>query len=72
MVDFPYLSAGFEEDEWYDIPRTDKLIIRDFYLMDGNKDRMVNFGFYESDRSVRGAMKMYALPLRPVLQLSLV
>jgi hypothetical protein len=72
LYDFPYLAAGFTEEEWDGIPRTDKTIIRDYYLFGGNQDKMLSFEFYDTDRKIRGAMKIYHLRARPFLtQLSL-
>ncbi len=71
LYDFPYEDAGFNEREWESIPRTDKLIIRDYHMMNGDMDQVMFFGFYETDRKIRGAMKEYHLRSRPLLQLVL-
>ena len=65
MIDFPYIVADFRHDEWEEIPRTDKLIIRDYYLLKGNLDQIMNWSFYETDRKIRGAMKTYVINKRP-------
>lgn len=70
FFNFPYESIGFSEEEWEDVSRTDKLIIRDFYLNGCDKDQTMLFGFYETDRKVRTAIKKYNLPQRVHPQLS--
>lgn len=71
LFDFPYLQAGFSDEQWDHVPRTDKVIIRDWYLMKGDLDAVMYFGFYQTDRHIRGAVKDYGLRARPQLQLSL-
>ncbi len=68
---FPYLQAGFSHDEWDDVPRTDKVIVRDYFMNEGNCEQASLFGFYDTDRSVRGAIKKYDLHKRPFVQVTL-
>ncbi len=61
MFDFPYLIAGFTEDEWFDVPRTDKVIIKDWYIFHGNMDFVMRENFYETDGKIRKARDRYGL-----------
>ncbi len=71
FYDFPYLKAGFKEEEWEEVPRTDKVIIKAFYMNEGDLDQTMLSEFYETDRKVRGAVKTYGLFSRPFVQVKL-
>lgn len=72
LFNFDYLSVGFAEEEWEKIPRTDKLIIRDFETNSRDVWQTALFGWYETDDQVRKAVKKYDLRERPRFHLSLV
>lgn len=64
-------EAGFSDETWDAIPRTDKVIVRDWYLNGGNNDDTMLYGFYETDFSIRSAVNKYELRARPRIQISL-
>ena len=68
---FDYLALGFQEEEWDAIPRTDKLIIRDYEINGRDSWQASLFGYYETDDSVRKAIKRYDLKSRPRFLLSI-
>lgn len=69
--DFPFSQAGFQEDEWVSVPRSDKVMIRDYHFFRGDTEKASFFGFFETDRTMRRAQSMYELQARPLLQLSI-
>lgn len=71
MFDFPYLMAGFKEDEWESISRGDKVMVRDYHLHGGNVERASFFGFFETDRSMREVRTKYDLREKPLLLINL-
>lgn len=71
LFNFEPETVGFYDEEWELIPRTDKVIIRDFFLHGGDKDQVMLYNFYETDKKIRNAVNLYELRARPRLQLSL-
>lgn len=71
LFDFPYEAAGFKEEVWEIIPRTDKCIIRDYFTNGRSVEQTGLFGFYETDRSIREAVNVYGLRSRPKILLNL-
>lgn len=71
LFNFDHREAGYTDDEWESIPRTDKVIIRDWHLHGGDKDQVMLFNFYETDRKIRRAVDIYELREKPLLQISL-
>lgn len=68
---FDHTQAGFTDEEWEDVSRGDKVIIRDWYLHGGDKEQVMLFNYYETDRQIRRAVNFYELRSRPLLQISL-
>lgn len=60
-MDFPYLLLGFSEEEWFDVPRTDKVIIKDWFIFRGNIEGVMRENFYETDFKIRRARDRYSL-----------
>lgn len=71
FFNFDHAEADFTDEQWDDIPRTDKVIIRDFFLNDCNVDQTMLYGYYETDFKVRQAVHKYELRARPRIALSL-
>lgn len=71
FYNFEPSEAQFSDEEWDTIPRTDKVIIRDWYLNGCNNDQTMMYGFYETEFKVRRAVDKYELRARPRVQLSL-
>lgn len=71
LFNFDYLALGFAEEEWELIPRSHKLIIRDFEWNGRDDWQTALFGFYETEDPVRKVVKRYELRRRPHSSLAL-
>ena len=71
LRDFPFEEMGFSEEEWWDIPRPYRCIIRDWCLFDGNEGMIVEWEGYQSDSSIRFADNCYHLSKRPKASFSM-
>lgn len=67
---FDYFRYGFTDEEWDEIPRVDKVIIRDYALNGGDRDQTMWYGYYETIYQVRKAEKEYHLDRRPKIHFS--
>jgi len=61
FLNFDHRVVDFEDEEWEEISRTDKVIIRSWFLHSGDNDQAALAEYYETDRSVRDAVKNYGL-----------
>lgn len=71
LFNFDYIAAGFKEEEWEDIPRPYKVIIRDWHVHRGDSDQVMLFNYYDTDQQIRRAENIYELRMKPMLQISL-
>lgn len=68
---FPYWDAGFSEEEWENMPRGDKVLIRDYYLNGRNAIRTVLYDEYMSDYQMDKMHRQYHLEGRPNVCISI-
>lgn len=71
FLSFAYHQAGFTDEQWEEIPRTDRVIIRDFFLNGRDVDQTMLYNYYETDSKVRKAVKRYDLKTRMMPHFSL-
>lgn len=67
---FPFGAIGFTPDEWEIMPRTDRMVIKSWYLNGRNDERTALFEEYESARQVQNVKRRYSLQERPVVHFS--
>lgn len=65
---FPFCKIGFNAEEWLDIPRNDRVLIRDWYMCDRDETHTTIWDEYESEWTIRKTVRLYDLENRPVVQ----
>lgn len=70
FLDFRHRDLGFSDEEWEDMPRTHKVLIRDFALNGYDDIRTVLYDSYESDYELNKVKRVYQLSRRPRVQFS--
>ena len=65
----PYQKVGFSEEEWENIPRGDRCIIRDYYLNDCDREETLKYSYYQTMHQVRMVERKYDLESRPLLSI---
>jgi len=68
FLEFPFRQIGFSSDEWETMPRTHKVLIRDFYLNGCDDTRTVLYDEYQSDYELNKVKRTYQLSRRPRVQ----
>ena len=69
MIDIDYVAYGFTDEDWDSIPRTSKVIIRDYAIhCDYDRDLTMMYGYYETIFQVRKVEKIYRLECRPKIE----
>jgi hypothetical protein len=64
---FPFYKIGFNAEEWLDIPRNDRVLIRDWYMCDMDETHTTIWDEYESEWTINKAKRLYNLETRPVV-----
>ena len=62
---FPFYQAGFTEEEWEEMPRGNKVIVRDYFLNKKDREQCLLYGEFETVYQVRKVEKYYDLESRP-------
>ena len=71
LFDFNFKEVGFSDEEWEEIPRTSKCVIRSYYLNGRDKEETMLYEFLQTDWKVRQTINRYHLKERPVPRISL-
>ena len=64
---FPFFKIGYSAEEWLDIPRNDRVLIRDWYMLDRDETATTVWDEYESEWTIRKVIRTYDLEARPKL-----
>lgn len=65
-----YDLLGFSDNEWWNMTRGDKCLVRDYVLNGYDETQTLMYDEYESARQVRHVTKKYDLEKRPRIALS--
>ena len=64
---FPYYKIGFDAESWLDIPRNDRVLIRDWYMCDCDETHTTIWDEYDSEWTINKTIRTYNLETRPVV-----
>jgi len=67
---FPFESAGFTQGEWNEMPRGNKMIIKQYYLNDRDDDQTALYAEYETMHQVWRVKNEYNMDARPDVRIS--
>lgn len=62
---FPFHDIGFSDDEWEELPRGDRVLIRDYYLNGKDSEQTLLYAEYDTAYQVRKIERRYELKSRP-------
>lgn len=67
FLHFDYLQAGFTDEEWDQMPRRDRVLVRDYQLNGGDADQTAMYAEYDTAFQVEKVEKRYNLKKRPLV-----
>ena len=69
FYNFPYQLAGFSHEDWEELPRGDRVIIRDYYLNGMSWEQTLIYDEYETSYQVRKVEIERKLEERPKISI---